>query len=80
MIGLNQEKIKAALIKHMGDRGVIESPEQPTTGLRFMGMANKRTKTIVLPEDEEREMSDNEVSAIVSQLGTEVEQGLRSRV
>lgn len=78
MIGLNQEKIKAALIKHMGDRGVIESPEQPTSGLRFMGMGNKRTKTIVLPE--EREMSDDEVSAIVSQLGAEVEQGLRSRV
>lgn len=78
MIGLNQEKIKAALIKHMGDRGVIESPEQPTTGLRFIGMGNKRTTTVFLPE--EREMTDDEIASAVDGLAHDVAAGLRSNI
>lgn len=78
MIGLNQEKVKAVLIARMGNYGVIPAPEQSTTGLRFMGMGNKRTTTVFLPE--EREMTDDEIASAVDGLAHDVAAGLRSNI
>lgn len=78
MIGLNQDKIRAALVKHMGDRGVILDPEQPVNGIRFMGMGNKRKTTVFLPD--ERDMSDDEIASAVEALANDVAAGLRSNV
>lgn len=73
MIGLVQEQIKTALVARMGDIGVILDKEQPTTGLRFIGMGNRRTATVMLPDN----VSDDQIERAVDTLAGEIEAGLK---
>lgn len=73
MIGLGQIQIKAMVLARMSDIGVILDKDQPTTGMRFIGMGNRRTATVTLPEN----VSDDEFHRAVDTLVGEIEAGLK---